>query len=39
MKIIGRILTAVIFLTIGYGICYFGWLPQIIDFFKGIFSK
>lgn len=39
MKIIGRIVTVIVLLVIGYLVCYLGWGPQIIDYLKGLFSK
>ena len=34
MKLIGFVFTAVTLLVIGYLVCYFNWLPEIIGFFR-----
>lgn len=33
-KVIGKIFNFLLALALGYAICYFGWLPIIVDWFK-----
>ena len=39
LKIIGKLIGLIINIAVGYAICYFGWLPTIINWVKGLLSQ